>query len=145
MKISQNGLALIKNAEGFKSDAYLDTGGVPTIGYGTTVADGKRVEMGMKCTKEQAECWLITHVEQKVYPYLVKVIVPLNQNQMDALCSFIYNLGGTAFANSTLLKKLNTGDYVGAASELLKWVYDNGKKVAGLVNRRTAERKLFLS
>ena len=73
------------------------------------------------------------------------VQVPITQNQFDALVSFCYNLGQEALRKSTLLKKLNNKDYKGAADAFLNWVYASGKKLQGLVNRRTDERKLFLS
>ena len=74
---------------------------------------------------------------------LVKVAV--NQNQFDALVDFAYNLGVNALAGSTLLKKLNAGDFAGAADEFPKWNKAGGKVLKGLVRRRAAERSLFLS
>ena len=71
--------------------------------------------------------------------------VPLNENQIDALTSFVYNVGQNAFANSTLLRKLNDGDFNGAADEFMKWIHAGGKVVQGLVNRRATEKELFLS
>ena len=71
------------------------------------------------------------------------VVVPINQNQFDALVSLTYNIGIKAFKNSTLLKKLNVGDIRGAAAQFDVWINDGGKVVQGLVNRRAVERKLF--
>ena len=81
-------------------------------------------------------------VEVAVHKY---VKVPLNQNQYDALCSFVYNLGATNFKNSTLLKKLNKKDYNGAANELPRWNKQKGKVLRGLTIRRQLEKDLFLS
>lgn len=72
-----------------------------------------------------------------------KVTVALNQNQFDALVSLTYNIGTGAFASSTLLKKLNAGDYKGAAAQFDVWNKAGGKRMQGLVNRRSTERKLF--
>jgi lysozyme len=71
------------------------------------------------------------------------VTVPLNQNQYDALTDFAYNAGATNLRTSTLLKKLNKGDYIGAALEFGKWIYGGGKRLSGLVTRRAAEKNLF--
>ncbi|EDV9112271.1 lysozyme, partial [Salmonella enterica subsp. enterica] len=73
-----------------------------------------------------------------------RVTVALNQNQFDALVSFVFNVGRQAFSDSTLLKKLNEGNYRAAADQFTRWVYDNDKFVQGLYNRRVAERDLFL-
>lgn len=146
MKISKLGLELIEYFEGCELKAYQDTGNVWTIGIGSTIVDGKPVKKGMTCTRQQAYEYLVEHLNKHVTPYIEKFVdVPLNQNQFDAISSFIYNLGAGSFQKSTLLKKLNAGDYNGAADEFLKWVKDNGKTLDGLVKRRTAERKLFLA
>ena len=143
--ISSNGYALIKEFEGLELKAYKDTGGVWTIGYGTIkYPNGVSVKSGDKCTEAQAEQWLISDckwVDASLGKY---VKVKLSQNQFDALASFIYNVGETAFKTSTLLAKLNAGDYVGAAGQLDRWVNDNGRKIQGLINRRAKEKKLFL-
>lgn len=146
LDISTNGYEIIKKFEGFRSTAYLDTGGVWTIGFGTIkYPNGKRVAKGDTCTIEQAEQWLRNDC-QWVDACLDKyVTVSLTQNQFDALASFTYNVGETAFKNSTLLAKLNKSNYVAAALQFDRWVYDNGKKIKGLVNRRAQEKALFLS
>lgn len=149
MQISQNGIDLIKQFEGFVPKAYKDAVGVWTIGYGTTKINGKPVTPNMTCTEKEATQWLINDANRFlsiVEPYIK---VDLNQNQIDAIASFIYNVGPNAFLNSTLLKKLNAGDFDGAANEFLKWTKatKNGVPVVlpGLVRRRTAEQTLFLS
>lgn len=142
MKISQKGIDLVKSFEGLELKAYKDSVGVATIGYGST---GSHVSMGMTITKEQAEQLLKKDLErfEKGVSELVKV--PLNQTQFDALVSFSFNLGLGNLKSSTLLKKLNTSDYNGAADEILRWNRAGGKVLAGLTRRRIAERDLFLS
>lgn len=134
-----NGLNLIKSFEGCHLNAYLCPANVPTIGYGHT----KNVRLGMKITPEQAEKFL--RDDLKTFEKIVKdnVKMPLNQNQFDALVSFVFNVGGGNFKTSTLLKVLNKGDYGAAAGEFSKWVYGGGKKLPGLVRRRQAEAELF--
>lgn len=139
MKIGSKGLSLIKGFEGFRSQAYLDTGNVPTIGYGTT----RGVKMGQTITKEQAETALIRDVQsaEKSVTQLVKV--KLTQDQFDALVSFVYNLGHGNFSGSTLLSLLNQGHYSAVAPQLLRWNRDNGRIIDGLTRRRKAEGDLF--
>lgn len=145
MDISESGYSIIREFEGFKDKAYKDTGGVWTIGYGTIkYPNGTPVKQGDTCTVSQAEAWL-KHDCKWVDACLDKYAkVKLSQNQFDALASFVYNIGETAFRTSTLLVKLNSSDYVGAAGQLDRWVNDNGKRIQGLVNRRAKEKKLFL-
>lgn len=131
---------LIREWEGLRLEAYLDTGGVWTIGYGHT----KTAKQGMVISKQQAEDLLWQDVEWADKAVKALVNVPLNHNQRSALVSFVYNIGTTQFRNSTLLRKLNKGDYQGASKEFLRWTYDNGKFIQGLKNRRRAELKRFL-
>jgi len=144
-KIGQLGLDLIKVSEGFYSKAYKDPIGIPTIGYGTIKVDGKPVTMGMTCTKEQAEQWLIEHIEHECGAAISTLVkVPINQEIFDSLCSFIYNLGIGNFRSSTLLKLLNAKDYEGAANQFLRWNRAGGKVYKGLTTRRNNEREIFL-
>jgi lysozyme len=138
--ITQNKQA-IKNAEGLRLTAYLDGGGVWTIGYGHTGAD---VRAGLTIPLSEAERLLTRDLRTAEGHINDAVEVKLTQDQFDALVSFVYNVGGGAFRSSTLLKLLNAGDYEGAANQLLRWDKDNGKRVQGLANRRQEERKLFL-
>lgn len=141
MKISASGLALLKGHEGLSLVAYLDTGGVWTIGYGHT----KGVKEGDACTPDQAVAWLDEDADDAELCILMHVIVPLTQNQYDALVSFVYNVGNGSFIGSTLLRKLNAHDYTGAADQLKRWIHDNGKIINGLVARREDERALFMT
>ena len=149
MQVSDAGIKLIKDFEGFSSKAYPDpkTGGVPwTIGYGTTkYPSGSPVKKGDSITPAQAELYLREDVKKFANSVDALVTAPLKQCQHDALVSFVYNLGATNFRNSTLLKKLNAKDYKGAAEEFLRWVSPGSSVEAGLRRRRTAERSLFLS
>lgn len=144
--VSQNGLDLIKHFEGLYLTAYRDPVGIWTIGYGHTGIkhnDGT-VKSGRKITPQEANDLLAFDLNTKYLPEVLKLVkVNINQNQLDALVSFNFNTG--ALGSSTLLKKLNQSDYSGAAEEFLKWVNAGGKKFAGLVRRRNAERELFIS
>lgn len=139
---SAAGIDLICSFEGLELKAYDDSVGVWTIGYGTTVINGVKVKKGDTCTLEQAKSYMASDLK-KFETAVNKVTVPLNQNQFDALVSLTYNIGTNAFADSTLLKKLNAEDYKGAAAQFDVWVKAGGKRVQGLVNRRAIERKLF--
>jgi lysozyme len=144
--IGKAGLDLIKHFEGYYAKAYLCPAKVWTIGWGTTyLPDGTRIKKGDVCTKEQAEKWLAFEVNEKSKSISKLIKVPVNQNEFSALVSFAYNVGTGAFGKSTLLKKLNAGDRVGAAEEFSKWVKAAGKTLAGLVRRRRAEKELFLA
>ena len=147
MRISEKGLAMIEKFEGCLLKASNKLDGVWTIGYGQTGRYyGKRVRRGMTTTKAEAHAWLRDH-SIKTYEDAVTqaVKVPLNQNQFDALVSFTYNVGVGALKQSTALRKLNAGDYAGAADALTMWMKCKGKVLAGLVRRRKEERALFLT
>ncbi|KQF82688.1 muraminidase [Acinetobacter pittii] len=145
MKTSNSGLNRIKGFEGKRLNAYDDGVGVWTIAYGTIkYPNGVRVKKGDTCTEQQAEDYLRNDLAKFEAAINKLVKVPLTQNQFDALASFTYNLGETNLANSTLLKRLNKGDYQGAADQFLVWNKAGGKVMKGLVRRREAERALFL-
>ncbi len=148
MNISQNCIDIITEFEGFSEKPYLDVVKVPTIGYGTiSYSNGVKVKLTDKpISKETALKELKNHVEESCIPTIQNNIkVELNQNQIDALCSFIYNIGSGNFIKSTLLKKINKKDFVGAAEEFLRWNKASGKVFAGLTRRREAEKQLFSS
>ena len=143
--ISEKGYAIIREFEGFKAEAYLDTGGVWTIGFGTIkYPNGQRVKKGDTCTREQADQWLKNDCKWVDACLDKNVKVNLNQNQFDALASFVYNIGETAFVKSTMLTLINQNSLTSAASQFDRWVFDNGKRIQGLVNRRAKEKSLFL-
>ena len=145
MEISENGLRMIRHWEGCELAAYRDGGGVWTIGDGTTrYAEGEAVAEGDTCTADEASSWLASDaVSIASDPVNRLVTVPLSQNQFDALCVFTYNLGQGNLADSTLLRKLNAGDYAGAQAEFPRWNKVAGKPSQGLTNRRNAEANLF--
>ncbi|HGD3628515.1 lysozyme [Enterobacter kobei] len=146
MQTSEKGIALIKQFEGCKLTAYQDSVGVWTIGYGwTQPVDGKPIRAGMTIKQETAERLLKTGLVSYESDVSRLVKVGLNQGQFDALVSFTYNLGARSLSTSTLLRKLNAGDYAGAADEFLRWNKAGGKVLNGLTRRREAERALFLS
>ena len=140
---------LVKQHEGFRSYAYIDTSGLPVIGYGQTKIHGKTVQMGQYVTQAQADAALaqeLYHIQRIVQS---KVRVKLTPNQLGALTSLVYNAGTRVITTSTLSRKLNAGDYAGAAKEFPRWNKANqgGRLVAlpGLTKRRLAEQKLFLT
>lgn len=146
MEMSKNGLALLKSFEGCELTAYQDPVGIWTMGYGwTQPVNGKSVGKGMTITQGVADSLLCSGVVQYEKGVTGLVKVAINQSQFDALVDFAYNLGVKALEGSTLLKKLNAGDYTGAADEFPKWNKAGGKVLNGLVKRRAAERSLFLS
>ncbi|HCT7897887.1 TPA: lysozyme [Enterobacter cloacae] len=146
MQTSDKGISLIKQFEGCKLTAYQDSVGVWTIGYGWTQhVDGKPIRAGMTIKQETAERLLKTGLVSYESDVSRLVKVGLTQGQFDALVSFTYNLGARSLSTSTLLRKLNAGDYAGAADEFLRWNKAGGKVLNGLTRRREAERALFLS
>lgn len=146
MQTSDKGIALIKQFEGCKLTAYQDSVGVWTIGYGwTQPVDGKPIRAEMTIKQQTAERLLKTGLVSYESDVSRLVKVGLTQGQFDALVSFTYNLGARSLSTSTLLRKLNAGDYAGAADEYLRWNKAGGKVLNGLTRRREAERALFLS
>ena len=139
--ISQKGLSLIKKWEGLELEAYRDTGKVWTIGYGHT----HEVRAGQKITPEQAEQFLREDLQQAESAVNRLVKKPLRQQEYDALVSFVFNIGEGQFKSSTMLKMLNKGDMLHAASQFMRWTFDNRKFIQGLEYRRRDEMNLFLS
>lgn len=139
-----NAAEIIRESEGLRLKAYPDpgSGGIPwTIGYGHT----KGVKKGDTCTIEQANAWLADDMAEAFAIVDKAVKVPLTDKQRDALCSFVFNVGGGAFQKSTMLKLLNQGKYSEAADQFPRWTFASGKSMRGLVIRRGKERALFLS
>jgi lysozyme len=133
-------LPVVAAFEGFRPHAYLDPVGIPTICYGSTLG----VHLGQKKTKTECDVLLSKELENAVSAVDRNVKKPIPETRRAALASFTYNVGEGAFRKSTLLRKLNSGDMVGACNELRKWVYAKGKKLPGLVKRREVERSLCL-
>ena len=141
LSLSAVGLLTIAKWEGFSDHAYIPVpGDVPTIGFGST----EGVKMGDTITVPKAieRLYRDTGKAESAMGRCVKV--PLSQCEYDAFTSFAFNVGTEAFCSSTLVKKLNAGDYSGACQELKRWVYVDGRRVQGLVNRREAEFRLCM-
>lgn len=148
MRLSEAGLSILRDFEGFSERAYPDPGssnGLPvTIGYGSTRdEDGRPFRLGDTITRERADELLRREVAETERQVAAYVSVPITQPQFDALCSFAYNVGVGAFGKSTLLKRLNAGDYAGAAEQFGAWINAGGRPMEGLRRRRRAERALF--
>ena len=145
MKISQKGIDFIKSHEALRLKAYQDSKGVWTIGWGHT----KNVHPGDVITREQAEQFIrddFAWVERTLNADLVagrdKPLV--TQNEYDALCSLVFNIGSQAYLDSTVRRKIKQGDKMAAAHAFGLWVYSNHKFIQGLANRRADEVRLFL-
>jgi lysozyme len=142
MKTSDKGIALIKAHEGMRLNAYLCPGKKWTIGYGHTSAAGDpMVREGMRITRAQAEAILRLDLERFEERVNRLVKVSLTQNQFDALVSFDFNTGKLHL--SSLLKKLNAGEYSRVPAQLMRWTQGGGKELPGLVRRRRDEAELW--
>ena len=124
----------IEQHEGFRSYAYMDSNGLPVLGYGLTIITGRAVVISQYITQTEAEAALLAEIEQIQRSVSNTVRVNLNANQLAALTSLVYNAGTRVITQSTLSRKLNSGDYVGAA-----------RKFPGLTKRRINEQNLFLT
>lgn len=147
MRISDKGLDLIKEFEGLYLTTYVCPAGLNTIGWGTTIINGKKVPTGLKITRAQAEHYLRTDVaffERGVVRLLGTTRV--NQNQFDALCVFAYNVGLEALRNSTLLRlvRINPNDNE-IRNQFMRWTRASGVVLNGLIRRRKAEADLYFS
>jgi GH24 family phage-related lysozyme (muramidase)/uncharacterized protein YcbK (DUF882 family) len=145
-QINDDGVELIKHFEGLRTTAYRDPVGIWTIGYGhTSMAGPPTVYEGMTITAAEAET--ILRQDLNVFEQGVNdaITIATNADQFSAMVSFSFNVGVSAFRNSTLLRKHNAADFAGAADEFLRWVYADGQVLPGLVRRRKAERALYLS
>nr|WP_234276219.1 lysozyme [Klebsiella aerogenes] len=145
MQISSNGITKLKREEGERLKAYPDSRGIPTIGVGHTGnVDGKPVKLGMTITADKSSELLRADLRWVEDAISSLVRVTLTQNQYDALCSLIFNIGKSAFAGSTVLRQLNLKNYQAAADAFLMWK-KAGKDTEILLPRRQRERALFLS
>ena len=136
LSLSATGLIGIASYEGFSEKAYIPIkGDVPTIGFGST----EGVKMGDAITVPQALDRLRRDITVAESAISRCVRVPLSQGELDAYTSLAFNIGTDAFCRSTLVVKLNGGDYAGACEEIKCWVYAGGRRVPGLVARREKE------
>ena len=142
-------VTLVKELEGFRSSAYVDTDGTVVIGYGMPVIEGKKVKLGDRISPVQAETALIEKLHEIQQQILAAATVELNSHKLVALTSFAFNVGVESLFKSTLFRKLNAGDFLGAANEFPRWnkAHLKGRLVpfAGLTKRRLTERNLFLT
>ena len=149
LDVSAAGLQLIAGFEGWSATLYEDVADNATIGYGHLVHAGpitaadRAGPYGKGITQQQGLALLRSDVESKAQAVRSCVTVPLTQGQFDALVSFAYNVGAGALQGSTLLRKLNAGDYAGAATEFGNWTKAGGQVMSGLVRRRAAEAAMF--
>jgi lysozyme len=143
MRYSKDGLALTEQFEAAGGPALVAYRPLPTdrwtLGFGHTAG----VEEGMTCSPEQATQWLLDDVQEAENAVNRLVKIGLTQEEFDALVDLVFNIGVTAFANSTMLRLLNENDIQGAIDEFDKWDMSGGKVVAGLLRRRDAEKALF--
>ena len=146
--ISPHVMELIKEFEGFEEQAYIDTDGTPVIGYGLSKIAGKPVQIGDRISSTEADAALKRQLQEIQQQLKSSIKVELSEKQLSALSSLSFNVGVDFIKQSTLVQKLNAGDYNGAADEFLRWDKANvsGRLVQlpGLTRRRQAERQLFL-
>lgn len=144
-QVNKEGLELIKEFEGFRTNAYLCPAKVWTIGYGNTFyGDGRKVKQGDRITEAEAERLLKITVESFAEQISKVITVPVTDNQFSALVSLAYNIGVGAFARSTLLRLLNQKHYAQSADQFMVWTKAGGRTLEGLRRRRSRERALFL-
>lgn len=144
MRMSDAGIALIKEFEGCRLTAYKCPAGIWTIGYGhTTAAGSPEVTPGMAITQQDAEDILRRDLVKYENGVIKLVNVELAQGQFDALVDFAYNAGVGALAKSTLLKKVNAEEFDAVPNELMKWTKGGGRELPGLVRRRRAEARIW--
>lgn len=145
MKASEKQIEKIKLSEGFKPKMYKDAVGKPTIGYGTLIdTEAEHYLLTAVITKEEADKLLRKDVEKMIDIIAPKIKVALSQNQIDAIISFVYNLGTGNFLSSTLLKKINLNPYdPNIQNEFLRWNKAGKKVLAGLTKRRKEESELY--
>ena len=136
--VSAAALVGIATHEGYRGEAYRDAVGVPTIGFGETAG----VKMGDKTTPVRSLVQLLGSTNRHADAIRKCIAVPLYQHEFDAYVSLSYNIGPGAFCQSTLVKKLNAGDYAGACEEIKRWNRAGGKVLPGLTKRREQEYRL---
>lgn len=146
MKMTEEGLALIRRFEGFRGEAYRCPAGIWTIGYGHTGRAGPPpVTPGLRMTEEAARRVLAADVERFAAEVRAGLTRELSDAQFSALVSFAYNVGGGGFRASSVLKAVNAGDFAAVPRRLQMWVKAGGKTLPGLVKRRAAEAELFMT
>lgn len=140
MRLSGEGLALVKHFEGFSATAYADVAGHMTIGYGHKLAAKEHIT---EVTQQQAEALLYEDVRWAEQAVRQCIAVPLSQGQFDSLVSFTFNLGAGALQRSTLRQKINRCEHEAVPVELRRWVWAGGRRHTGLLRRRVAEGLMY--
>lgn len=145
MKVNKAAMDLIKEFEGLRLEAYQDSVGVWTIGYGTTARAGVGISPrpGMVITEAEASHYLEKAVSKFADSIRSAITAPINENEFGAFVSLAYNIGPGAFKRSSSLRHFNNGDKARAAQNILLWNKAGGKVLRGLVRRREAEKALF--
>lgn len=139
MEYSKDGAALTEQFESCRLEAYQDSVGVWTIGWGHTGG----IQEGDTCTQEMADQWLQNDIKEAESAVNAHLKVPVNQHIFDSVVDLAFNIGTGNFDGSTLLKDINAGDFKAAVEEFEKWDFAGGKVVAGLLRRRLAEKEEF--
>lgn len=142
MRISAMGLELIREMEGLRLSPYRVGSGRLTAGYGHELADEEK-RISWPIDKQKAERWLQDDVMIAEKCLEETIEAPLQQHEWDALVSFVYNIGSGAFRKSTIRKRINAGDWKGAANQFERWIYANHEVLPGLIMRREVERMMF--
>jgi lysozyme len=141
--INKAGADLIKRWEGFSLTPYICPAEKLTVGWGHLISEADAVKYAGGITQEQATALFAHDVRIAEGGVTNLITAPLTPNQFAALVSFTFNLGAGRLRASTLRRKLNAGDYDGAAREFDKWVFAGGRKLTGLIRRRAEEKRLF--
>lgn len=144
MTTSLPGIAFIRFFEGLRLKVYKDIAGILTVGVGHKVLPEDRLELGDAISEEEADDFLRHDLAETERNVSSQVMCDLTANEFDALVSLVYNIGPGNFSSSTVRKRLNSGDKLGAAEAILMWNRAGGKVSDGLTKRREAERILFL-
>jgi len=141
--ITDNGLKLIKDFEGFSSKIYKDSAGFPTVGHGHLILPHEKhlFQNGINMLQAEALLKADLQVAERAVSRLIKI--PLSDNQFDSLVSFTFNLGSATLQRSTLRAKVNRAEHDSVPTEFMRWVYAGGKIIPGLIRRRRAEASLY--
>lgn len=139
--VSDNGIALIKQFEGFSPRLYVCPAGYPTIGYGHCVRAGERFDQGID--EATAQSLLRADIAQAQRAVLRLISIPLSDGQYDALVSFTYNMGAGALQRSALRQCVNREDHAAVSAQLMRWIWARGRKQKGLIARRKAEAERY--
>lgn len=143
--VSPEGLDLLKQFEGLRLAAYLDSAGIPTIGYGTIrYPNGEKVKMGDLCTPDQASMYFAHDVHHKAQAVDALTVDTISQRQFDALTSLVYNIGESAYRGSTLRRVVNASpNDRGIRKQFMRWHFAGGRPIKGLWKRRHREADFY--